>query len=106
MGGDHGPTEVVPGALQHARTHPDDQVILVGDEAIVRRIAGELPGNVTVVHASRVIGMDEHPMLALRAKPDATIVVAMDLVKRGDADAVVTAGHTGAGMAAAVLRLG
>ena len=50
--------------------------------------------------------MDEHPALALREKKDATIIVAVDLVKRGEADAVVTAGHTGAGMAAAVLRLG
>jgi glycerol-3-phosphate acyltransferase PlsX len=50
--------------------------------------------------------MDEHPALALREKKDSTIVVAMDLVKSGAADAVVTAGHTGAGMAAAVLRLG
>ena len=50
--------------------------------------------------------MDEHPALALREKKDSSILVAMDLVKRGEADAVVTAGHTGAGMAAAVLRLG
>ena len=50
--------------------------------------------------------MDEHPALALREKKDASIIVAVDLVKRGEADAVVTAGHTGAGMAAAVLRLG
>jgi glycerol-3-phosphate acyltransferase PlsX len=50
--------------------------------------------------------MDEHPALALREKKDATILVATDLVKHGEADAIVTAGHTGAGMAAAVLRLG
>ena len=50
--------------------------------------------------------MDEHPALALREKKDSSILVAVDLVKRGEADAVVTAGHTGAGMAAAVLRLG
>ena len=50
--------------------------------------------------------MDEHPALALREKKDSTILVAMDLVRHGKADAVVTAGHTGAGMAAAVLRLG
>jgi glycerol-3-phosphate acyltransferase PlsX len=61
---------------------------------------------VAFVHASQVIGMDESPALALREKKDASILVAMDLVKRGEADAVVTAGHTGAGMAAAVLRLG
>jgi phosphate acyltransferase len=52
------------------------------------------------------VAMDEHPALALREKKDASILVATDLVRRGDADAVVTAGHTGAGMAAAVLRLG
>jgi glycerol-3-phosphate acyltransferase PlsX len=106
MGGDHGPAEVVPGSLDHARAHPDDQVILVGDEPAIRALAGELPPNVSIVQASQVIAMDEHPALALREKKDATILVAMDLVKRGAADAVVTAGHTGAGMAAAILRLG
>src|SRR5262245_41768406 len=106
MGGDHGPTEVVPGAIDHARANPRDRVILVGDERIVRRIAGELPPNVEIRHASEVVGMDEHPAMALREKKDSTILVAMDLVKRGEADALVTAGHTGAGMAAAVLRLG
>jgi glycerol-3-phosphate acyltransferase PlsX len=106
MGGDHGPGEIVPGALDHARTHPTDRVILVGDESTLRGIAGALPPNVEIVHATQVIGMDEHPALALREKKDATILVATDLVKQGRADAVVTAGHTGAGMAAAVLRLG
>jgi glycerol-3-phosphate acyltransferase PlsX len=106
MGGDYGPSEVVPGALDFARSHPQDTLILVGDEAIVRGIAGDLPANVRIVHASQVIGMDEHPALALREKKDATILVATDLVRRGEADAVLTAGHTGAGMAAAVLRLG
>lgn len=106
MGGDHGPAEVVPGALDFARSHPADELILVGDDATVRGLAGDLPPNVRLVHASEVIGMDEHPALALREKKDATILVATNLVRRGEADAVVTAGHTGAGMAAAVLRLG
>ncbi len=106
MGGDHGPSEVVPGALEFARSHPGDVLILVGDEPTILAIAGTLPPNVRIVHATEVIGMDEHPALALREKKDATILVATDLVKRGEADAVVTAGHTGAGMAAAVLRLG
>ncbi|HEY7969741.1 MAG TPA: phosphate acyltransferase, partial [Candidatus Limnocylindrales bacterium] len=106
MGGDHGPAEVVPGALDHARAHPEDRVILVGDEAVIRGLAGSLPANVSIVPASQVVGMDEHPALALREKKDSSILVAVDLVKRGEADAVVTAGHTGAGMAAAVLRLG
>jgi phosphate acyltransferase len=106
MGGDHGPSEVVPGAIDHARSHPADRVILVGDETTIRTIGGELPANVEIVHASQVIEMDEHPALALREKKDATILVATDLVRSGKADALVTAGHTGAGMAAAVLRLG
>jgi phosphate acyltransferase len=106
MGGDHGPTEVVPGALDHAASHPDDRVVLVGDEATIRRLAGTLPANVSIVHASEVVGMDEHPARALRDKKDSTILVATDLVRDGKADALVTAGHTGAGMAAAVLRLG
>jgi glycerol-3-phosphate acyltransferase PlsX len=106
MGGDHGPSEVVPGAIDHARAHPEDALILVGDEAVIRQIAGTLPSNVSIAAASEVVGMDEHPALALREKKDSSILVAVDLVKRGDADAVVTAGHTGAGMAAAVLRLG
>jgi glycerol-3-phosphate acyltransferase PlsX len=106
MGGDFGAAEVVPGALDHARSHPDDQVMLVGDETVIKGIAGELPANVSIVAASQVVGMDEHPALALREKKDSSILVAVDLVRDGRADAVVTAGHTGAGMAAAVLRLG
>jgi phosphate acyltransferase len=106
MGGDHGPSAVVPGAIDHALAHPEDQVILVGDEAAIRAVAGDLPANVSIVPASQVVGMDEHPALALREKKDSSILVAVDLVKRDAADAVVTAGHTGAGMAAAVLRLG
>jgi glycerol-3-phosphate acyltransferase PlsX len=106
MGGDHGPSEVVLGALDHARAYPADRVILVGDESTIRGIAGELPPNTSIVHSSQVVGMDEQPALALREKKDSSILVAVDLVRNGQADAVVTAGHTGAGMAAAVLRLG
>jgi len=58
MGGDHGPSEVVPGAIDHATSHPGDRVILVGDETIVLSIAVDLPANVEIVHASQVIGMD------------------------------------------------
>ena len=106
MGGDHGPVEVVPGALDHARAHPEDQVLLVGDESRLRAIAADLPLNVEIVHASQVIEMDEHPARALREKRDASVLVACELVRRGEADAVMTAGHTGAAMAAAVLRIG
>jgi phosphate acyltransferase len=106
MGGDHGPDEIVPGAIAHAEAHPEDVVLLVGDEARLRAIVPVTPPNVTIVPASQVIEMDEHPAKALREKKDASILVACDLVRNGLADAIVTAGHTGAGMAAAVLRIG
>jgi glycerol-3-phosphate acyltransferase PlsX len=106
MGSDHGPTEVVPGAIAFAIDHPADRVLIVGDRAVVAAVAGDLPPNVEIVPATQVVGMEEHPALALREKKDSSILVATELVRRGDADAIVTAGHTGAGMAAAVLRLG
>src|SRR6185503_19456395 len=106
MGGDHGPEEIVPGSLAHARAHPEDIVLLVGDRDRVATIAGPLPTNVEIVHASQVVEMHEHPAMALREKKDASITVACDLVRNGKADAVMTAGHTGAAMAAAVLRIG
>ncbi len=106
MGGDHGAAEVVPGAIEYAEASPADSVILVGDEATIRATAGPLPGNVRIVHASQVVAMDDHPAMAIREKKDASILVACDLVRDGSADAVVTAGHTGAAMAAAVLRIG
>jgi glycerol-3-phosphate acyltransferase PlsX len=59
MGGDHGPVEVVNGVLRHAREHEADQFILVGDEATILGIARELPPNVSIVHATQIIGMDE-----------------------------------------------
>ena len=106
MGGDHAPEEVVAAALAYAGQHPDDEVLLVGDEARIRSLVGEGRANISVVHAAEHVRMDEHPALALREKRDSSILVASDLVRDGRADAVITAGHTGAGMAAAVLRLG
>jgi phosphate acyltransferase len=108
MGGDHGPSEVVPGAVDHATAHPEDTVLLVGDPARIEAAypSRPAPSNVEIVPASQVIEMDEHPALALREKRDSSITVGCDLVKAGRADAIVTAGHTGAAMAAAVLRIG
>jgi phosphate acyltransferase len=106
MGGDHGPAEIVPGTLDHAAAHPEDHVFLVGDPTRIAQVAPALPSNVEIVPASQVIEMHEHPAMALREKKDSSITVACDLVKDGRADAVMTAGHTGAAMAAAVLRIG
>jgi glycerol-3-phosphate acyltransferase PlsX len=107
MGGDHAPLETVTGTLAWARKHPADTILLVGiPDAIDRVAGGPLPPNVQVVAASQVVDMDESPTLALKNKKDSSIMVAMDLIKQGRGDALVTAGHSGAGMAAAVLRLG
>ena len=106
MGGDHGPEEVVPGALGYAREHPADHLILVGDEHRVASLLGSTPpANVRIVHAAEVVDMHEAAAAAVRRKRDASINVAMRLVRDGEADAVVTAGHTGAGVASAILNL-
>jgi glycerol-3-phosphate acyltransferase PlsX len=111
MGGDYAPGEVVRGAIDYALRSPDE-VILVGSvPRLEREIAehptdGERPPNVRLVDAPEVVEMGEHPAAALRSKRNASIVVATDLVRDGDADAVVSAGSTGATMAAAVFRLG
>jgi len=109
MGGDHAPREIVRGAVDYALSSTDE-VILVGDvPRLEREIAGYgkgTPGNIRVADAPEVIGMGEHPATALRTKRRSSIVVATNLVKEGDADAVVSAGSTGATMAAAVFRLG
>ncbi|HYI68096.1 MAG TPA: phosphate acyltransferase PlsX [Candidatus Limnocylindrales bacterium] len=109
MGGDHAPREIVRGAIDYA-SKSTDEVILVGDvPRLEREVAAHgtnAPSNVRFVDAPEVIEMGEHPATALRAKRRSSIVVATDLVRDGDADAVVSAGSTGATMAAAVFRLG
>lgn len=107
MGGDYAPAEVVAGAIR-AKAELDIDVILVGDPDHIRASSPH-PENlegIEVVPAEGTIEMHEEPLSALRRKPKASINVAMDLVKRNRADAVVSAGHSGAAMAAALLRLG
>jgi glycerol-3-phosphate acyltransferase PlsX len=107
MGGDHAPDEVVIGVMEWAGGHTDTQLLLVGDEARIQPLlGGEPPANVTIVHASESISMEEHPAAAIRSKRDASINVCMRLVREGQADAVVTAGHTGAGVASSIVNLG
>lgn len=107
MGGDHAPEEIVRGALGWARDHPETDVLLVGEEARLSPFFdGPLPEHVSLVPAAGTVAMDEHAAAAVRRKRDASINVCMRLVREGRADAVVTAGHTGAGVAAAILGLG
>lgn len=104
MGGDHGPAEVVKGALLAAR-RLEGEVLLIGRTEEVRTEVDDMPANVTLVDARDVIDMADK-IDAVKAKPEASINVGMNLVKQGGADAFVTAGNTGATLAAALLRLG
>jgi phosphate acyltransferase len=107
MGGDHAPEEVVRGALGWAREHPEVEILLVGDEPRIRPfVDGDMPAHVSIVQAAESVAMEEHPAAAVRRKRDASINVCMRLVKEGRADAVVTAGHTGAAVASAIVYLG
>lgn len=108
MGGDYAPGEIVKGALKAAVIYPDIEIILVGQRD---KIMDSLPGkslhpNMKIYEASEVIGMEEHPAAAIKKKKDASIVVATRLVKEGTADALVSAGSTGAQMGSALLGLG
>jgi len=108
MGGDYAPGEIIRGAVAAAR-QGEGEIILVGREEV---IAAELEKighrieNVRIVHAPEVITMEDQPALALRRKRRSSIGVATELVKGGEAQALVSAGSTGAQMAAALLTLG
>ncbi len=108
MGGDFAPAEVVKGAVKAAQ-QLGVHVLLVGDQEVVSEELAKAGGprpNVTVVPSQGKITEDEHPALALRQKPRASVVVATQLVKTAQADAVVSMGSTGATMASAALVLG
>ena len=107
MGGDYAPDQIVAGAIRAAE-ELDAEIILVGDKD---RIEASLQQHTNakrleIVHSQGVVEMDEEALSSLRRKPKASINVSMELVKEGRADAVVSAGHSGAAMAAALLRLG
>ena len=104
MGGDHGPAEVVRGSLLAAR-RLEVEVLLVGREREVRVEIEDAPANLRIIDAADVITMHD-TIDAVKAKPEASINVGMNLVKDGEADAFVTAGNTGATLTAALLRLG
>jgi phosphate acyltransferase len=90
MGGDHAPQSVVSGAALYCRENPGEEVILVGAEDAVRRELkahkAEALKNIRIHHAASVISMEESPAQSVRRKRDASICVAMDLVKEGRAD--------------------
>lgn len=107
MSGDHGAAEAVPAALDVLAASPDLRLIIVGRGEIVRPlVAGADPARCRVVEASEVVGMDEKPQEAVRRKKDSSMRVAINLVKKGEAAACVSAGNTGALLATARFVLG
>lgn len=104
MGGDHAPGEVVAGALNAARDGLG-HMILVGDESRIKPLVGDASSNVEIRHAPSAIAMDAAPTQALRNADETSLGIAINMVRDGDADAVVSAGNSGAFLAVAYLRL-
>jgi len=110
MGGDFAPVNPVAGVVQALREYGDFSVILVGDETKVRaevaqqNISG-LEDRISYHHASQVVDMKDSGLDSVRRKKDSSVSRAVDLIKEGKADAVVSAGHTGALVAAATIKL-
>ena len=105
MGGDHAPGEIVRGAVAAAREFGID-VVLVGQPDVIRRCLRADHADLPIVPASEVIAMDDHPARAVRARPDSSLVVGMRLLREGKVDAFLSAGNSGAVMAAALFQLG
>ena len=104
MGGDHAPQEIIAGGLEAAKQNDKMQIIMVGTKQVLDTLPA-LPKNVSVMQCGSVMGMDES-VNNLMKKKDSSIFVATKLVKDNLADAVVSAGSTGAQMTSAVLLLG
>ena len=104
MGGDLAPDEIVAGAVS-AAANLGVNVLLVGREDVVAPLLPDHAPGIELVHASEVVAMHDAPT-AVRSKKDSSIVRCAELVRDGRADAMVSAGNTGAAMAAALLRMG
>lgn len=106
MGGDHAPRAHVESALSAAAEWPDTHLILVGDPEVLQPLLGSAPHNITIEPALEVIESDDEPVKAVRRKTNSSMVVAGRLVKEGKADAMISAGNTGALMATGLLVVG
>ncbi len=98
MGGDYAPTETVQGALTALELLEDQtSLVLIGDEEKIRaEVQGDLPSRIEVMHSPSYIEMGEHPVKALKQKPDASIPMGIGMLKKGAIDAFCSAGNTGA----------
>ena len=115
MGGDLAPKVNVDGSIDALREFPDVEITLVGPQELVEKTIGEyadqqalsgVRSRLSVVDAPDVISTEEHPVMALRRKKNSTFCVGMDIVRRKEAQAFVSAGSTGALMAGAMFKIG
>jgi glycerol-3-phosphate acyltransferase PlsX len=107
LGGDNAPREIVAGTRSAAGGLPQDQFVLIGKpEAIEPELGEAPPKNISLRPSGDAVGMNEEPTVTLRANPDASIAVAARMGRDGAADALFSAGNTGATVAAALLRMG
>ena len=110
MGGDFGPKITVPASLNFLKSHPDASITLVGNESIIKKFLKkpiESFDRLSIIHTTQFVTMDESPQSALKNKKSSSMRLAINLVKEGVADAIVSAGNTGALMATGrfVLRM-
>jgi glycerol-3-phosphate acyltransferase PlsX len=109
MGGDFAPAVTIEGAVETVNESTDIEIVLVGDEpSIAKELSGKKypPTRLQIRHASQIVGMNEPALSALRKKKDSSIRRAVELAKNQEADAVVSAGHSGVAMAMALLMFG
>ena len=115
MGGDFAPKVNVDGSIDALREFPEVEITLVGPQELVEKTIGEyadqqalsgVRGRLSVVDAPEVITTEEHPVMALRRKKNSTFCIGMDIVRRKEAQAFVSAGSTGALMAGAMFKIG
>ena len=110
MGGDKAPEAIMMGAVEALKAFGGDlkKLFLVGDESIIKEQLQNLSyahGKIEIVHASEIVTMHDSAVKSVRQKKNSSISVAVDLVKRGDCDAIVSAGNTGAVVAASTIKL-
>ncbi|MBN1693046.1 MAG: phosphate acyltransferase PlsX [Dehalococcoidales bacterium] len=106
-GGDYAPHEMVKGAIKGVQEY-GVEIVLVGRKNVLRKLLEKSPvkGGISIVDATEVIDFNEHPIRSLQNKPNSSIVIGINLLKRGDASAFISAGNTGAVVASSLLTLG
>ena len=105
MGGDNAPSEICKGAYEACNKFDDIEIILTGDTERIKSCLQSHP-RIHIEHATEIIDPDEHPANAIRKKKDSSLRVAMEMVRRGDAQGCISAGSTGAIVAGGVLIVG